>query len=94
MRSGISWMGGMTSVLGFTLFGLEHTSSGGLMGLVAWAVSVGSLAVLAGYVWAVSDKANFDVAIATAQYFYVLWVIWSIILGVGLLKSSGEASSS
>ena len=93
VKSGIVMMSGVAVSLGFLVFSLALSTRDDFNKIAAWIVALASLVAMVGYIVAISDPGQVDTAISVARVCYVAWVIWPIMLGVGLLKAEMPASA-
>ena len=84
--AGVTLMGRLVVSVGFLLFSLGLTSRGGLYKTTGFLVAIVSLVSLISVIFGVSSPDNLDTATAISRACYFPWVIWSVWLGVGLLK--------
>ena len=87
VRLGLILMPGLAIALGFFVFNLALSARPGFNKIAAWIVALASIVALVSYTIAISDPSRLDSALAIARVCYVAWVVWPIMLGVGLLKA-------
>ena len=86
--AGVTLMGRLVVSVGFLLFSLGLTSRGGLYKTTGFVVAIVALVSLLSLIFGVSSPDNLDNATAISRACYFPWVIWSVWLGVGLLKEA------
>ena len=91
VRLAILLMSGLTIALGFLIFSLALATRDGWGRIAALIVAAASLVALVCYVVGISSSDLLDPTIKIARICYVFWVIWSILLGVGLIRSNDSA---
>ena len=85
--TGIILLGGLAISLGFVALGLALSARNDFNKSAALIAAVLSAVVFVTYVIAIVDPSQLDAMISIARIFYLAWVIWPIILGLGVLKS-------
>lgn len=89
-RTGIVLICGLAIALGFAVFGLAIASSAGFNKSAALIAAALSAVVFVTYLIGIVDPSQLDSMISIARIFYLAWVIWPIILGLGLLKAGNR----
>ena len=84
--TGLTLLGGVVVSAGFFLFSLGLVCKGGLHKTVGFVVAVVSVVAFASLVFGINSPGNLDTAVRISRLCYFPWVIWSVWLGVGLLK--------
>ena len=87
VRLGLILMPGLAIALGFFVFSLALSARPAFNKIAAWIVALASIVALVSYIIAISDPSRLDSALAIARVCYIAWVVWPIMLGVGLLKA-------
>jgi len=90
---GISLIAGLAVALGFLLFSLGLATRDGFNRLAAGIVAVVSVIALASQIVGISAAAQMDSMVQITRLCYVFWSVWSISLGVGLLRRSNAKPS-
>ena len=82
----------LTVAFGFLLFSLGVSGSGACNASGAWIVAAASLAAVLSLIVGISDPSRLGGMIQIARFCYVVWGIWSVTLGIGLLRGSVPGS--
>ena len=92
VRLAILLVSGLVVALGFLIFSLALATRDGRGRIAALVVVVASLVALACYAVGISSASLLDPMIRIARICYVFWVVWSIFLGVGLIRANDPVS--
>lgn len=85
---GISLIAGLCVALGFLLFSLGLATRKGFNRIAAGIIAVVSLIALVSQIIGISVTSLTNSMIQIARLCFVFWAVWSILLGVGLLRRS------
>ncbi len=90
---GISLIAGLAVAFGFLLFSLGLATRQGFNRIAAGIIAVVSVIALVSQIIGISDTSQMNTMIQITRLCYLFWAIWSISLGVGLLKLSQSKPS-
>ena len=93
-ETSIAHLASLAVACGFLLFSLGLWSSGACHPVSAWLIAAVSLIALVALVIGINDPARLSTMILISRLCYFVWAIWSIALGVGLLRRKGSQTAS
>lgn len=79
---------------GFLFYSLGLSGSGACNAVGAWIVAAASFVALLSLIFGISDPSRLGSMIQIARFCYVFWGIWSVTLGIGLLRRSSRMAAS
>ena len=79
---------------GFLLFSLGLSTSDECNSVGAWIIAAVSIVALASLIIGISYPSQLSSMIQISRLCYFVWAVWSLTLGIGLLKRSNFASAS
>ena len=93
VKAGITLVSGLAVALGFLAFSLALSTRDDFNRIAAWIVAVASIIALVSLIIGISDSSQVETTMLIVRICYIPWVIWSVMLGVNLLKASMPASA-
>ncbi len=85
-ETSIALLASLAVAFGFLLFSLGLASSGACRPVGAWIAAAVSLIALLSLIMGISDPSRLSSMIQVSRLCYSVWAIWTVSLGVGLLR--------
>lgn len=93
-ETSIAHLASLAVALGFLLFSLGLWNCNACHPVGAWLIAAVSLIALVALIIGINDPARLSTMILISRLCYFAWAVWSITLGVGLLRRSGSKPAS
>ncbi len=93
-ETSIAHLASLAVACGFLLFSLGLWSCGACHPASAWLIAAISLIALVALVTGINDPARLSTMVTISRLCYFAWAVWSITLGVGLLRRPGSQTAS
>ena len=93
-ETSIAHLASLAVAFGFLLFSLGLWSCGACHPVGSWLIAAVSLIALVALIIGINDPARLSTMILISRLCYFAWAIWSITLGVGLLRRTGSQTAS
>ncbi len=93
VKVGIQLISGLAVSAGFVLFGLGMAYKEGANKIAPLVIAAVSLVAVICYAIGIGGSGQLDFMMRISRGIYIFWVVWAVMLGVGMLRSGGGASA-
>ena len=93
-ETSIAYLASLAVAFGFLLFSLGLWRCGACHPVGAWLIAAVSLVAIVALIIGINDAARLSTMIQVSRLCYFVWAVWTITLGVGLLRRTGIQTAS